>query len=251
MKPFLAAIQFLTCAPVPQCWGGGERGLAASVPFFPIVGLLIGLLAAALDQVLSRAFPPLLASLFTVLSLAAVSGAFHLDGLADTADGFLSARSRERMLEIMRDSRTGPMGAWAIVSIVSIKWAAVASVAPAARWGSVLLMPMAGRCALVIGMTPIPYARPEGGLASLFCERRSWGRAAWSLLVLGAAGFWALGEAGLIAAAACLAATLLFALYCHRKIGGFTGDTLGAGCEMAEAIPPLVAIAWGGGRAVL
>lgn len=240
MKEFLAAVKFFTILPLPERWGGGEKELGRSVPFLPVIGLLIGILVAALDYGLTFLLPQLLASVFAVIALLAVSGGFHLDGLADTADGFLSSRSREGILEIMKDSRTGPMGVAAVVSVIGLKVAALASIPPPLRLRSLLLMPLAGRCALIIMMALLPYARPEGGLGSIF-HRKPWPHFLWATAALGSLGWWIAGWTGVTAAAVSLAAALLFSAYSFRKIGGMTGDTLGAVCEIAEAIPAVVA----------
>jgi adenosylcobinamide-GDP ribazoletransferase len=171
----------------------------------------------------------------------AVSGALHLDGLADTADGFLSSRPRERILEIMRDSRVGPMGVLAIAGMLLLKVAAVASLAPPARFGTLLLLPLAGRTAPVLMMAALPYVR-EQGLGTAFQRPRIVLAPLLALALLAAAGFLAVGTAGLVAAAAAVGATALFALWCRAKIGGYTGDTLGGACELAEVVPALVVL---------
>src|SRR5512138_2771835 len=146
MKRFLAALQFLTIVPLPGPGNPGERVLGASLPFFPAVGLLIGAAVALLDWGLGRIFAIGVTSVCAVIFMIAISGALHTDGLADTADGFFSARPRERVLAIMKDSRTGPMGVTAVVCVVALKCALVASLAGPWRWWILLMMPLAGRC---------------------------------------------------------------------------------------------------------
>ena len=239
MKRLLAAIQFLTLVPVPGA-GCDPGALGGSVPFFPVVGLLIGGLVAALDAAVGAILLPLPASVLVVIGMLAVSGGLHLDGLADTADGFLSARPRDRILEIMRDSHVGAMGVVAIVSVLTLKIAALASVPAARRWSTLILMPTAGRCAMVLEMALLPCARP-GGLAAQFAGGTPRLNAGWALGFLVVAGYLAAGTFGLSAAAAACGATLAMSLWCHRKIGGFTGDTLGATCELAELLPAVIA----------
>jgi adenosylcobinamide-GDP ribazoletransferase len=249
MKRFLAALQFLTITPLPGGVNPGERVLGGSLPFFPVVGLLIGAAVALLDEGLGRIFPIGVTSVFAVIFMIAVSGALHTDGLADTADGFFSARPRERILEIMKDSRTGPMGVTAIVCVVVLKIALIASVAGPWRWWVLLMTPLAGRCALLVQMALLPYVRPEGGLAGIFHRNRSRGHALWALAVLLAVGYLAGCMPGLIAGGCAFLAALLFAAYSFHRIGGLTGDTLGASCELTELVPALVAAAMlsGGG----
>jgi adenosylcobinamide-GDP ribazoletransferase len=242
MKPLLAALQFLTICPVPSRFQCGEQELRRSVAFFPVVGLLLGGALAALDYGVGFVLPVLPASVVVIIAMLVVSGALHMDGLADTADGFLSSRKRERILEIMKDSRTGPMGAIAVVCVIVLKVAALVSVGGATRWAVVVLMPLAGRCALVVQMSVLSYARPEGGLASAFGKPR-WAVAV-ALPVLLATAWWTARTMGLAAAGLSVLVTLLFSFWCRRKIGGFTGDTLGAACELAEIMPALVAAGW-------
>jgi len=243
MKRFLAAIQFLTIIPLPWGVNPGERVLGGSLPFFPVVGILIGGVVAILDWGLGRIFPIGVTSVFAVILMIAASGALHTDGLADTADGFFSARPRERILAIMKDSRTGPMGVTAIVCVVVLKIALIASVAGPWRWWVLLMTPLAGRCALLVQMALLPYVRPEGGLAGIFHRNRSRGHALWALAVLLAVGGLAGRVPGLIAGGVAFLAALLFAAYSFRRIGGLTGDTLGAACELTELCPALVAAA--------
>jgi adenosylcobinamide-GDP ribazoletransferase len=235
MKQLLAALRFLTILPIPGSWGTGEDDLARSVPWFPVVGLLLGAAGGAAAWALSLVVPPMLAAAATVIVLLSFSGCLHLDGLSDTADGFLSSRSRERVLEIMKDSHIGAMGVIAIVCVLLMKFASLVSL-PGATWPAVMLMPLAGRCALVWHMALLPYARPDG-LGAVFYRRRPRWAAAWATVVLGAVAFGVLGIEGLVIWAVCLAMTLVLSAYVHRKIGGATGDTLGAVCEIIEVVP--------------
>ncbi len=249
MKRFLAALQFLTILPLPRGLSPDERALGGSIPFFPVVGLLIGAAVALLDWGLGRIFPVGVTSVFAVIVMIAASGALHTDGLADTADGFFSARPREQILAIMKDSRTGPMGVTAVVCVIVLKIAFIASVAGPWRWWVLLMTPLAGRCALLVQMALLPYVRPEGGLAGIFYRNRSRGHALWALAVLLAVGYLSGCMPGLIAGGCAFLAALLFAAYSFGRIGGLTGDTLGAACELTELVPALVASAWlyGGG----
>ncbi|MFH1833541.1 MAG: adenosylcobinamide-GDP ribazoletransferase [bacterium] len=247
MKSFFAAVRFLTPVPVPGPWAGGERELSRSPYFFPFVGLLIGGVTAAACFGLDQVLPPLPGSAIVVCVLIAASRGLHTDGLADTADGMLSSRPRDQILTIMRDSRTGAMGVIAVVGVILVKTALFASIAPeGARWKIALLMPLAGRCAMVVTMTLFPYARPGGGLASVFVARgaRRWLLLVWAPLALLVGGWLIAGVEGLVTAAASIATGLVVGLYCHRRIGGYTGDTLGATNELVECVPALIGALW-------
>jgi adenosylcobinamide-GDP ribazoletransferase len=147
----------------------------------------------------------------------------------------------------MRDSRSGPMAVAAVVCVLSLKLSALASLPaePALqRAGAIVLMALAGRCALVFQLILLPYARTEGGLCTVFAQAKSPLQGAWALAWLAAASWLLLGLAGVAVAAGVLLAGGLFALLCYRKIGGFTGDTLGAACELTELVPALVLAGW-------
>jgi cobalamin 5'-phosphate synthase/cobalamin synthase len=276
MRRFLAALRFLTIAPVPGKAGTAEDDLAGSVPFFPAVGLLLGAVAAAVAVGLSLLAPPMVAAAALVVLLIAFSGGLHLDGLSDTADGFLSSRPRDRVLEIMKDSRVGAMGVIAIVCVLLLKFAALASMPPAAMCLAALLMPLAGRCVMVLPMAMLDYVRPTG-LGSVFHRGRLGGPAviAMATLVIVAAGAgliapWAaclhkgagmapgtgiapgcplrvaMTAAGAMLAAAggAVIAALLLTAWSRKKIGGATGDVYGAACELGEAAAAIVLAAW-------
>ena len=244
MKSFLAAIQFLTVIPFPKAFSHGDENLERSVPFFPIVGLLIGIMTTILGQLMSAVLPPLPACAIVVIFLIAVSGGLHMDGLADTADGFFSSRPRDRILEIMRDSHIGVMGVIAVLSVILLKFSLLASLPPALYVNIILLMPLAGRCASVIMMTTLPYVRDKGGIASLFDKKRSWLHALWAALFLVIAGSLTAQWMGFTVGIVTLATVAVFSMHSFRKIGGYTGDTLGAACEIAEIMPALVAVIW-------
>ncbi|PKN34677.1 MAG: adenosylcobinamide-GDP ribazoletransferase [Deltaproteobacteria bacterium HGW-Deltaproteobacteria-19] len=243
MKPLLAAFRFLTILPLGRRPERSED-LAGSVLFFPPVGLFIGIVALIVDSVALAALPSLPAAACTVLVLIALSGGLHMDGLADTADGFGSARPRERVLEIMRDSRIGTMGVVAVVSAILLKVVFLDAVPLSLRIQAVILMPVAGRSALVWSMAWLPYARSEGGLATAFHRKVSSVHALWALVFLLACGAGMGGWPGVAAAAMVLAVISGWLVICRRKIGGFTGDTLGASCEIAEIVPVIVLALW-------
>lgn len=241
MRALFAAIGFLTVMPLPNRWHGSESDLGRSPIWFPLVGVMIGGAVALFDSVLGLFLPATVVSTFSVLMMLAASGGLHMDGLADTADGFFSARDRKRMLEIMRDSRSGPMGVIAICSVLLLKIVTLAAVPSPLRVSTLVLMPVAGRTALTVSLTALPYARSSGGLARVF--RTDGIQALLAAAALMAAGWLLQGYKGLVAAMASLAVTQLMAGYSKKKIGGFTGDTLGATCELTELIPALVAVA--------
>ncbi|HBI14432.1 MAG TPA: adenosylcobinamide-GDP ribazoletransferase [Desulfobulbaceae bacterium] len=230
----VAAFRFLTILPLPGSFGSIGDDLRGALPWFPLVGLVLGGIAAAGAWFFWLILPMQVAAVALTLFLLSFSGAMHLDGLADTADGFFSARGRREMLFIMRDSRIGVMGVVALVMVLLLKAACLGSLSPQAAVRAGLLIPLAGRCALVLMVVVLPYVRPEGGLATTLYAGRSLRLVPLALAVLALAGFGFMGLRGGAAVTAAMLAVLFFSWYCRRKIGGATGDTLGASCELAE-----------------
>jgi adenosylcobinamide-GDP ribazoletransferase len=236
MRSLCAALQFLTILPVRGAFDA--RALGHSVPWFPVVGLLLGLLTALFDTIgLQLGCPPAIMHVASVAMLAALTGGLHLDGLADTADGFLSARPRERIIEIMRDSRIGTMGVLALIFVLGFKVAAgLAQLTGHTRLRGLLLAPVAGRCLQVLTLACLPYAHASGGLARVFvASRRRALRGMWAVLALAVAALVFCGWQGLWVLLVCSLLWSFIAMRSLQRIGGFTGDTLGATSELTEA----------------
>jgi adenosylcobinamide-GDP ribazoletransferase len=231
---FLAAFRFLTI--VPFHWRSDCDGdyFQHSLHYFPVLGSLVGLAVAGLSMLLRFLLPGSVVTVITIILLAVVSGCLHLDGLADTADGFFSSRPKEKILEIMRDSRTGAMGVIVIVLVLLLKFTALSTLAPSVFLKTVFLMPLAGRCAIVLSMAMLPYARQEEGLGSLFYSKYCRWSALWSSVFLIALMPFLGIKAIVLAACTTGSVVLIFAFWCKKKIGGATGDTLGAVCEITE-----------------
>lgn len=253
MRRFLSAVSFLTRLPVLGQTKSDEADLAESPPLFPLAGALIGLSVAALDTVISVAFPSRITAVTDLAVAFLITGGLHLDGFLDTADGMLSGKSPEKTLEIMRDSRIGAMGVSAGILLLALKAACIGSLAWKARTAALVISPILGRNAMVFGMVAFPYARPAGGLGSLFKSRSRPAWAAWSCLLsavlslatiaviatasrLPGMSVWPLRSA--LAAAAAFVSSILIALAvggaATRRLGGLTGDVYGAICEIAE-----------------
>jgi len=243
MRRLLAAIRFLTVLPIPGTWGTAEQDLAGSVPMFPVVGLLLGAATAGFAWAMSQVAPPMVTAAAVVVAMVAHSGGLHMDGLSDTIDGFLSSRPRERILDIMKDSHVGAMGAIAIVAVMLMKFASLASLCADLLVPAAFLMPLAGRCGMVIQMGLLRYVRPTG-LGSVFARRWPRTSTAGSVMVLAATGYALLGLHGLTVAGLCVATSLAMAGWCYRKIGGSTGDTYGATCEIVELVPAAALTIW-------
>lgn len=233
---FCTAIRFLTIIPVSWRAEDDQRQFNKCLPFFPVVGVLIGAVGYLGTSVFLLILPQQVVAVLSLVYLAFISGFLHLDGLADSADGLLSSRPREDCLNIMKDSRTGAMGVVVVVCVMLAKYSALSSMDPEKLCLAIFFMPLAGRSAILFSMARLPYAKPEGGLGRLFYSDSSKTAALaafLSLLVL----FAVLAPSQLcVALIAIMAVNLLFGRWCRRLLGGATGDTLGAVCELTEAI---------------
>ncbi len=233
---FLSAIGFLTIIPIPS---RAISDAGRQVLYFPLVGLFIGCLLYGIDQLLSLAPYPEVRIIGCVLFLAVISGALHLDGLADTADGFFSHQSREQTLAIMKDSRIGVMGVLAIFFCVLLKLTGVSGIIRSESFIWFVIAPALARTAQVIGLVFVDHVPSERILAATFYQQKF-----FFLLLLCPLPFailffvnWMMGLLTLMVFALTLGG-LLF--YFKNKIGGITGDTLGAATEIIETLFLLV-----------
>jgi adenosylcobinamide-GDP ribazoletransferase len=234
------AISFLTVIPVINgASASDEKAVAASFGWFPLVGFGIGAALCVEDFALGYVFSPAFRSVLVVMTLAIVTGALHLDGLADTADALGAGRDRARALEILRDSRIGSFGAIALFFALALKVLALAKLAGAMRYAAIYLAPGLARYTMVMIAQRLEYMRTEGAGAALLVssdddyEGRSWNEliacATVVIAVLPAISIKALG-----ACVVTVAATLLLRAFYQRWIGGVTGDLIGAAGEIVE-----------------
>lgn len=234
LASFLAGLRFLTIIPVSWKSEKDRRFFKASLLWFPIIGLLIGAITALIVSFGSNLLSAPLAAVFGMVLLGGVSGGLHLDGLADSCDGLLSSRPRARSLEIMRDSHIGAMGVIGLLFVLLGKYAALSSLSPTLMFQAFLLMPLLGRTAILISMAILPYAREGDGLGLLFYSKDSRRIAFLGLLFCLIVTISLSFYSALIILFALLFTVGIFSLWCYRKLGGATGDTLGAVCELTE-----------------
>lgn len=253
----VAAFQLLSRFPVPLQVPFEERVLRRSVIFYPLVGLAIGLVLAGAGVGLSAVLPAQAAAAILTGLWLALTGGLHMDGLMDTADGILSHRSRERMLEIMKDSRVGAMGVMACVLQLLLKFAFLTALLESGGgWGAaaglVAVVPIWSRWFMVVAVACWPYVREGTGMGSYFKNVGSRHLLACSLAALALSLLTLLlgGNDGLLAAAMLSAAGALAAgcfgfgaaAWIAGKLGGLTGDTYGAVNELVETALLLAAL---------
>ena len=229
------ALGFLTA------FGGAAAPDRRAVVWFGPVGALVGLLVGAVWWGADELWPPLLAATLAVVADAALTGMLHLDGLADAADGLLPPLDRARRLTVMSDPHAGVFAVVVVVLVLGLRIVALAALAPnplvlAGLWG-------AARAAMGLTLATVPYARTTGGLATAFT-----GISPLPSLVMGAAGLVvAAAVLGVPAGPAAAAGLVLGAggvvVLARRKLGGFTGDVLGAAGVVGETCALVVAAA--------
>jgi adenosylcobinamide-GDP ribazoletransferase len=237
MRSLAVAFGFLTRLPVPRVrMLPGTQ--AASLKWYPLVGLVLGGLLACAAVLLLRAFPVLPMAAIMLVGWVALTGALHLDGLGDSADAWIGGiGDRERTLAIMKDPRSGPAGIVALVLLLLVKFSALASLGD--RW-LLLLPPVLGRAAIVAWFLTTPYVR-AGGLGDPLRGAPATGcHVALALTMALSLCFGMAGVASLFAASA---TAWLWRRAVVRRIGGFTGDTAGALVELVEAVVLVVLVA--------
>lgn len=236
---FCTAIRFLTIVPVSWRAADDAQQFSKCLMFFPLVGALIGLVGSAAAYVLLLFFPPQVVAVLAIIYLAFVSGFLHLDGLSDSADGLFSSRPREECLRIMKDSRAGAMGVVVVVCVMLAKYSALSSMEGHMLCLAIFFMPLAGRSAILLSMARLPYARPEGGLGRLFYSDSSKIATIAAFLVLFLLLMILAPSLLIVTLIAIAGVNLLFGRWCRLRLGGATGDTLGASCELTEAVTAL------------
>ena len=241
MNGLRSALGFLTILPVSPREPGG---LATARGWFPLAGLLLGVILASADLLMHwgyplftgeyRAFPPLLSAAILVTLLAALTRALHLDGFMDCCDALLGGFDRERRLEILRDPRVGAFAVVGVVGLLLIKVAAIMALPPPGRIWVLLLFPCLSRWGMLLLLELFPYARGQGIGVSFQPQGGRWQLVA-GLVVTVAATVALTGPGGLSLLALATAVALGMGAWASKLLGGVTGDVYGAANEAAEA----------------
>ncbi|MBC8014670.1 MAG: adenosylcobinamide-GDP ribazoletransferase [Sporomusaceae bacterium] len=241
MKYFITGLQFLTRIHVAKQIEWSPENFGRSVKFFPFIGAILGILLVMMNQLFTEYLPfmgiymppHVLVSLLITVNII-LTGGLHCDGFMDTMDGVFSGRSKERMLEIMKDSRVGANGVMAFVLLIILKWSLIMDISPLSLPTALLIMPILGRLAIVIGVTVFPYARPDG-IGKAFAQYAGQytvyiGMALTLLMMI------PVGKQAILSLVIVSLCTLLFGRYITKRLGGLTGDIYGAMCELAEIV---------------
>jgi adenosylcobinamide-GDP ribazoletransferase len=236
MTNFLRALSFLTILPVGQIRLSEEKELARSMAFFPLVGLVIGLLLTT-GYYLFSLFLPKSITLWLILGLLALlTRGLHLDGFADTLDGLASGGSKERILEVMRDSRIGAFGVISLIFLIGGKYLALHQISNASVPYSLIVMAVMGRQSMVLVCCRSSYARPNGGLAKPFTENLGYRETVWSSVTAFGIALLVMGVKGILLFFGISLFSLAYRFFFIKKLGGVTGDVLGGANEFAELL---------------
>ena len=259
LRACIAAFQFLTRLPIPVQIDYTDRVFQRSVIFYPLAGFVIGLLLLLAGEGLSLVLPVMPAAVLLLGFWVVLTGGLHLDGLMDTADGILSHRPREQMLEIMKDSRVGAMGVIVCVFHLLFKFSLLYTLLGTGGMGDVYfllaIVPIWSRWFMVAAIHVWPYARRDSGLGSFFRGVTKWHVTLSSIVALFTTTLfitivftWS-ADSSVVSFSFANGLTIIFsfaigtiltgwilATYISRKLGGLTGDTYGALNELLEAL---------------
>ena len=239
MRLYLIALQFLTIIPLPFDTRCQKEDLGRATACFPLVGLTIGGLLVGLNWLIEPWLTRPLTAALLITALAAVSGALHLDGLADVCDGLAARGSRERFLAIMKDSNVGAVGAVGLVLGLLLKWQALLAVPAGITWQALLLFPTLGRFAQVLALGGAKHARQDG-LGAVIIQGMATRHLLVALFITLAACLVLLPVKGMIALIGVFAVTLVIKGYFQNRLGGLTGDIVGCVSEIAEIVALIV-----------
>ncbi len=260
MNNFLWALKFLTIIPIDREDRIKPQEFSPVIYWFPVVGLCIGVFLSIAYLPLYLFFPPLINNALILLVYITITGAMHLDGLADTSDGIWGGWNKERRLEIMKDSRIGSFGAIGLICLIGLKYVSLLSMGEIStakispfhvcikcvscfispllinKCVALVIMPVVGRWAQVCAAGLSTYARSESGTGSFITGGTTRKQAIYASLFPVFLLWFFYNMSGLLLFAIILLFTLSWIWYIKKKIGGMTGDTLGATNEIIELV---------------
>ncbi len=255
LKNFINAVHFLTIVTVKRDHEAEEGSLARSMIYFPLIGFLLGLLLVYADKLMALvALPQTVANVLLVAISVLATRALHIDGLADTFDGLMGGRDHASRLSIMKDSRLGTAGALGIFFILALKYVCLNSLIESEKVAALLTTPMLGRWSQTLMVFKAKYGREEGMGKAFVGHLRASSLAAASVFAIGLSAFVVVRLDMLssifimILVGGVLLLTFAGRWYLGRKIGGITGDTVGAMSELNEALVLLLFVIFSGGN---
>jgi adenosylcobinamide-GDP ribazoletransferase len=240
VRPPLAAVMFLTRIPCPAWTEFAPELLARSTPYFPVVGAVVGALGAAVFWAASAFWPAWVAAALSTIATVVATGAFHEDALADAADGLGGGWSPEQVLTIMKDSRIGSYGAVTLVLATGLKLGALAAFTPEGAARALIAAHVLGRWSSLPLIWRLPYVREGAAKGKPFAGGVTTGRMIAGSLIAAAIVAAAIGVRALPVAVVAVLVTVCAGRWFRHRIGGITGDCLGAANQVVEIATYLV-----------
>ena len=239
LKDLRLAIGFLTVLPLAP---GGAAQMGPARAYFPLIGLALGAILALLDFAARQALPPQVVGALLVAALLVLTRAIHTEGFLDTCDGLFGGYSREKRLEILRDTHVGAFAVVGGIALLLLKWTLLAGIPNEVRAGLLIVFPCLSRFGMLSTMATFSYVRKEG-LGTAFQAGTSRWQVAFGLATAVAAGGLLLGTTGVLLLGGAVTASLGLGWWTSRILGGMTGDTYGAVNEVAEVTVLVMGIA--------
>lgn len=254
-RNLITAVQFLTIFTVNKEYQDEERSLARSIVYFPIIGFLIGFILVNTDRLMTLlAMPHTITNVLLVALSVLITRALHIDGLADTLDGLMGGRDQKSRLAIMKDSRLGTAGALGIFFVLFIKYLSLNNLFESEKVAALLTAPVLARWSQTLMVYNASYGRDNGMGKAFVGQLRASGLAAASVIAVGLSAFvvFRMDAHSLILVMSMLTGVLLLTFagrrYFNRKLGGVTGDSIGAVSELNEVFVLLLCVIFSNGN---
>jgi len=232
---FGLAWRLLTIIPLPFVPENIERPAGRAAAYYPLVGLIVGLVLVGADQLFYLLLPEGVAAALLLAIWVGLTGILHLDGFMDACDGLLPPRDPARRLEIMKDSRVGAFGVVGVVLLLLLKFNGLLALPAASRWPALITIPVLARWAMTWAMARYPLARTEG-LSTFFRAGLGWTQVGVATVIAMGVALGSFAVQGVILLIVTWLTATLVARFALARIGGLTGDIYGAICEITETV---------------
>jgi len=237
MRDFIIAFQFLTRFTIrSKNFELSKEELGRSMVCFPIIGMVIGSFLVLINFVLGLFLPSLVVDGCIIVSLIFITHGLHLDGFADTIDGFAAGKTKKEILDIMSDSRIGAIGVIGIFCLLIIKFAIIHEMSIEVKNIALILMPVLGRWAMIMASASSNYAKDNNGLGKPFTDYVGTKEFVFATIITVLIGWALLLYKSIILILIVYLANLYILRFVKKKIDGVTGDILGALCEVTEVL---------------
>ena len=236
LKGFLLAFQFLTKFTLKRDMAATPQEVGQSGVWFPVVGLVLGLMLVVLNMLLSPWLPNIIVNIILILSLIAFSGALHLDGLVDLVDGLYAGNTPQEVLEVMGDTKVGSMGVIALFGLILLKTLSLNALDPQYKNAALVIMPVLARWGMLYATAKYDYARQETGTGQVFTQENGLPQFMRASIFPVLLTLWLLKLTGVWLMILVFFSTMGLGITISKRIGGMTGDSLGAINEITEAL---------------